>query len=234
MDAPTAPPIAHVQLDRTRQAAPQVFERLREQILWTVRPPGAMLSRRALQQEFGLSQTPIRDALGRLAEEGLVDVFPQHATRVSLIDPAAARQAHFLRVAIELELIGTLAPASPPALLAQLHARLAEQEALAAAGAYELFMASDQQFHQALYLAAGMAELRTLVCARSGHVDRLRRLNLPDPGKADAVLRDHRRIVAALDAGDAEAAREAMRTHLSGTLKIMDRIRARYPHYFVE
>ena len=60
-------------LDPSRRAAPQVFERLRDQIIALVLPPGAPLARVTLQAEFGLSSTPIRDALMRLAEEGLVD-----------------------------------------------------------------------------------------------------------------------------------------------------------------
>ncbi len=77
---PRVPPIA---LDRDRQAAPQVFERLRGMIISLELPPGSPLSRAALAGQFGVSSTPIRDALMRLEEEGLVDVFPQYATVVS-------------------------------------------------------------------------------------------------------------------------------------------------------
>src|SRR5687767_7668084 len=94
-----------LRLDRSRQAAPQVFDHLREQILSLELAPGTVLSRAELADAFGLSQTPIRDALIRLAEEGLVDIFPQHATAVSRIDVGSARQAHFLRRAIETEVV---------------------------------------------------------------------------------------------------------------------------------
>src|SRR6478736_2300938 len=83
-------------LDRDRQAAPQVFELLREAITTLRLVPGAQLSRTELAAEFGVSSTPVRDALMRLEEEGLVDVFPQHATAVSRIDIQSAHQAHFL------------------------------------------------------------------------------------------------------------------------------------------
>src|SRR5664279_4647808 len=99
-------------LDRERQAAPQVFERLREMIISLALPPGSPLWRAALAEQFGVSSTPIRDALMRLEEEGLVDVFPQHATVVSRIDVRLAQQAHFLRQALELEIVRLLA-ASP-------------------------------------------------------------------------------------------------------------------------
>src|SRR3982751_1691208 len=103
-------------LDRSRHAAPQVFERLREMILVLDLVPGTVLSRAELAARFGVSQTPIRDALLRLGEEGLVDIFPQHATVVSRINLASARQAHFLRKSIELEVVRTLASQPSPAL----------------------------------------------------------------------------------------------------------------------
>src|SRR3978361_520175 len=59
-------------------------------------PPGSALSRAELASQFGVSSTPIRDALMRLEEEGLVDVFPQHATGVSAIDLRPAPPGPFL------------------------------------------------------------------------------------------------------------------------------------------
>ena len=220
-------------LDRTRQAAPQVFEWLRASILSLQLAPGTALSRTELADRFELSQTPVRDALLQLAQEGLVDIFPQHATLVSRIDIPSATQAHFLRCAIELEVVRTLAlaPADDTAVLrAKLTAQIDLQAALAIADTEE-FIASDQAFHRLMYEAAGAPDLYELVRRRSGHLDRLRRLDLPSPGKAERVVRDHRAIVAALAARDPEAAQAAMRTHLSGTLGRIEDIRARHPDY---
>ena len=220
-------------LDRTRQAAPQVFEWLRGSILSLQLAPGTALSRAELADRFELSQTPVRDALLQLAQEGLVDIFPQHATLVSRIDIPSATQAHFLRCAIELEVVRTLAlaPADDTAVLrAKLTAQIDLQAALAIADTEE-FIASDQAFHRLMYEAAGAPDLYELVRRRSGHLDRLRRLDLPSPGKAERVVRDHRAIMAALAARDPEAAQAAMRTHLSGTLGRIEDIRARHPDY---
>src|SRR6201991_2974975 len=101
MEAAPIAPRAATRLDRARQAAPQVFEKLRNAIIALELPPGAPLSRAELASQFGISSTPVRDALMRLEEEGLVDVFPQAATKVSLIDVPLARQAQFLRRALE-------------------------------------------------------------------------------------------------------------------------------------
>jgi len=220
-----------IKLDRSRLAAPQVLETLRHAILSLELAPGAMLVRSELAQQFGVSQTPVREALLRLEEEGLVDVFPQHATLVSRIDVAAAREAHFLRRSIELEILHQLASESPPGLLTQLEAQISLQASLAAAQRYGDFVDADRRFHQLMYEAAGVPGLWQLVVRSSGHVDRLRRLHLPTAGKTEAILADHRAIVAAIAQGDAARAQQAARDHLCGTLSAVDAICAQYPDY---
>jgi len=217
--------------DRSRQAAPQVFEHLRELIVSMELAPGTVLSRADLAERFGLSQTPIRDALIKLGEEGLVDIFPQHATVVSRIDIGSARQAHFLRQSIETEMVRTLATTASADLIDRLRAQIDVQASLAGGKTYREFIAADQAFHRLMYAAAGVPDLFDLVQRHSGHVDRLRLLHLPSAGKEKAILRDHRRIVDAIATGDAEAAQAALREHLSGTLSKVDEIRARYAAY---
>src|SRR3954470_12882246 len=120
MDAVSS--VALPRLDRSRLMAAQVFELLRERIISLELSPGTVLSRAALAQEFRLSSSPIRDALIRLEDEQLVEVFPQHATVVSPIDLTLARQAQFLRRAVELEMVRTLAETGDPSLIERLEA----------------------------------------------------------------------------------------------------------------
>lgn len=223
--------VTAIQLDRARQAAPQVYERLRGQIIALALAPGSVLARNELMAQFGVSQTPIRDALLRLAEEGLVDIFPQHATVVSPIDLATARQAHFLRRSVELEVVRTLALQPDRSFVPRLQALIARQRALVDAQDLEGFVETDQSLHRQLCEAAEVPGLWVLIRSRSGHLDRLRRLHLPVPGKAQSILDDHARILDAIAAGDADAAQEALRRHLSGTLAQVDEIRARFPDY---
>ncbi|WP_445502727.1 GntR family transcriptional regulator [Microvirga sp. G4-2] len=218
-------------LERGRQAAPQVFERLREAILSLELTPGTTLSRTTLAAQFGVSSTPIRDALMRLEEEGLVDVFPQHATVVSPIDLTLAHQAHFLRRSLELEIVRSLALNPDPRLVARLKGIVAQQQALMEANDLQAFEVADQDFHRTLYEAAQMQDLWLLVRSRSGHIDRLRRLNLPTPGKIEGIVRHHKLIVQAIADGKPDEAQQHLRDHLSGTLSHVDEISARYPGY---
>jgi GntR family transcriptional regulator, rspAB operon transcriptional repressor len=219
-------------LDPGRAAAPQVFDSLREGILSLELAPGTVLSRVDLQQRFGVSSTPVRDALMRLQEEGLVEVFPQAATRVSLIDVPLARQAQFLRRALEQEAVRLLAAAPGPDLLARLRELITLQRASARRGDLERFNAADLDFHRLIYEAAGVPDLWLLVRRRSGHIERIRRLHLPIKGKAAQIVRDHRAVVDALEARRPARAAAALRDHLSRSLAYSDELRLRFPSYF--
>lgn len=219
------------QLDRKRHASPQVFDHLRDLIISMTLTPGMVLSRAELADQYGISQTPVRDALIRLSEEGLVDIFPQHATVVSKIDVARAQQAQFLRRSIELEIVRTLAAAPEPALIDRLRTTIAMQRAMLEANNLAEFSVTDQAFHRQMYEAAKVPDLWPLVRRQSGDLDRLRRLHLPIPGKASAVLQDHANIVNAIADGDPQEAEKCLRRHLSGTLANLEEIRARFQSY---
>jgi DNA-binding GntR family transcriptional regulator len=216
-------------LDRNRQVAAQLYDWLRGAILDLSLRPGAFLSRATIAEQLGVSSTPVRDALSRLADEALVEVFPQHATQVALIDLTLVNQAHFLRRSIELEVVRTITARPDEGLLARLDASLARQRAIHGIGDLAGFTNEDQAFHHLLYEGAGMGDLWSLVRSRTGHLDRLRRLHLPIPGKADEVLRDHAHIVRAIAAHDGESAQAAVRRHMAGTLANVSDIRARHP-----
>ncbi|UXN60998.1 GntR family transcriptional regulator [Phyllobacterium zundukense] len=218
-------------LDRTRQVAHQIHEILRDRILSVELVPGTILSRASLQLEFGVSQTPVRDALMRLEEEGIVEVFPQYATVVARIDIDHARQAQFLRLSIELEAVRRLTAECPVQTAAELEEVLARQRQVATPQTYDLFDTLDRDFHRKIYARAGILNLWSTVRRQSVHLDRLRRLNLPMPGKMQNVLTDHQEIVSAILSGRPEAAESAMRRHLSGTLSIIDLISDQFPDY---
>lgn len=217
---------------RRRSAAELAYDGLRDALISLALPPGTVLARGALAARLGVSQTPVREALIRLQEEGLIDVVPHSATRVALIDLAHAREAQFLRLSIELEIVRRLARDRSPALAAELRAELARMRTLLEAGDQAGFAAADEAFHTALYAAAGVPGLRDLVRLRSGHLDRLRRLHLPEPGKAEAVMRDHERLADAILAGNVTEAQARLRDHLSGTFAEAERLRAASPHLF--
>lgn len=221
-----------IELDRSRYAAPQLYELLRQKIVSLEMPPGAPLSRVQLSAQYNVSQTPVREALLKLAEERLVDVFPQSATKVSLIDIPFAQETHFLRLAIELEIVRELAQQNSASLVSELKALLKRQEVLRDNEDFSAFTQADEAFHRCMYRAADKEALWTLVRSRSGHIDRLRRLHLPVVGKLKRIVNDHSRIVEALEQGDPVLAQQSLRAHLSETLAYIGQIRGEHPELF--
>jgi DNA-binding GntR family transcriptional regulator len=217
---------------RGRGGAAHVFMTLRQEIIALALAPGAVLSRVELQDRFGLSSTPVRDALMRLQEEGLVDVFPQHATVVSPIDLERAQQGQFLRRSIELEIVRTLALHPDAAVIERLNSLIRQQTAFSRLGEHGAFTAADQAFHKTMYESAKVPELWDVVARHSGHIDRLRRLHLPVPGKMRDVMRDHQAIVDAITAGKPDEAQAALRDHLSRSLGFVETLRQSHPDYF--
>jgi DNA-binding GntR family transcriptional regulator len=219
---------------RARRNGASLFETLRDDIVTFRLAPGAVLSRAALQERFGVSSTPVRDALLRLQEEGLVEIFPQHATIVAPIDLERARRAQFLRRAVEIEIVRTVAQARDPGVVARLRSLVRQGAAFAELGEMEAFATADQSFHRLTYEAAGVPDLWSLVRRQAGHIDRLRHLNLPVAGKMREILRAHTAIVDAIEAGDPDAAAAALRDHLSRSIEFVDTLRETHPDYFGE
>jgi DNA-binding GntR family transcriptional regulator len=221
-----------VKLDRRLPVVGQIFDYLRSRIISLQIEPGTSLSRPALSEHFNVSQTPIRDALLRLEQEGLVMVFPQSSTLVSLIDVAQAHEARFLRVALETEVCRTIALDPDRHDIATAERLLEDMRAIwEKTGEPQAMRPTDQAFHASLCATAGHPRLWDLVVQRSGNIDRLRSLNLY-PGKAVQILEEHRALLDALKAGRVEEAQAVIRTHLSSTLRAVDQMRAAYPQYF--
>lgn len=213
-------------------AAGRVYAALRAQIISLELAPDTTLVRNEIAEAFGVSQSPVREAIQRLEQEGLVISYPQSRTIVSKIDVGHARQTQFLRLGIELEVARTLAGLDDPGLLAPA-TRLLRMQQLAGED-YDIgeFNTLDRLFHLSLFEAAGVRPLWHLIADRSGHIDRLRRLNLPDPGKVAEVIRHHEDILSAMASGRRDAVEKAVRVHLSGTLAAVQKIMDQHPHYF--
>lgn len=214
-------------------AAARVYAGLRAQIISLELKPDTTLVRKDIAEAFRVSQSPVREAIQRLEQEGLVISYPQSRTVVSKIDVAHARETQFLRVSIELEVAQTLARAGDAAGLASTTRLLRMQQLAGDDRDIGEFTTLDRLFHLSLFEAAGVRALWQLISDRSGHIDRLRRLNLPDPGKISEVIRHHQDILAAIAKGDRDAVEHAVRIHLSGTLAAVPKIMEQHPRYFL-
>lgn len=219
---------------RTARPAPEVlYEDLRARILHLELAPDSVLSRADLAADYGVSLTPVREALQALEQDGLVRIRPQSGTVVTRIDRSELEEAHFLRLAVECEVVRRLASRRDAALLDRLRDLLDQQEALIGEiGQMARFSELDRLFHHALFAAAGVEKTHRMVARRMGHLTRCQRLELPRAGKMQAVTEGHRALLEALAEADGAAAAEAMRRHLAGTISRVDHLHRSFPEYF--
>ncbi|MGJ8546193.1 MAG: GntR family transcriptional regulator [Sulfitobacter sp.] len=223
-------------------AARGVYDKLRDQIVRLELPPGTPLLRSELAATYGVSLTPLRDALQQLAKEGLVRIFPQSRTLVTQINTDAIRGAQFMRIALETEVVRQLAGQIAPEHLARLRSIVALQIGVGNQPSdIAMFQELDELFHQGLFAAAGHMQSQRLMRAQAGDLERLRRLHLTqkaDPQSdtgllnTDAVTEGHRQILDGIEAGDAAVATDALRRHLQRTVNRIAEKRAAFPGYF--
>jgi DNA-binding GntR family transcriptional regulator len=206
-----------------------VYETLRRRVLTLELPPGTALSENELAAALGVSRTPVRESLILLAEEGLVQVFPQVGSFVSRVDPDRVRDAQFLREAVELAALDDVPPELDPEVVAELRANLDRQQAPGID--LEQFFELDEAFHHGLLQLSGHARAWSTVVSAKGHLDRARRLGLKETSPA-AFADQHVEIFDAVVDRDHARARATMRRHLRAVFDDIERLREHSPELF--
>lgn len=212
--------------------ANRTYLALREAILNLSYRPGEALRKGEICEVLGVSRSPVAEAITRLAGEGLVHVVPQAGTYVARFSMQEIREGAFLREAIELAVVEALAPAITEDQLVLLRRNLRVQEALVADGDFPGFYALDAEMHGMILSFSGFARLGHVADTAWVHVNRARQLVLPVPGRVAETLEEHRKILAALEARDADAARTAMRRHLRQLITFLEPLEKRHPELF--
>lgn len=213
-------------------ASAAIAEALRDEIVALHLAPGEALSERDLTARFGVSRTPLREALIRLSEEGLVDIRPQSGTSVSRIPLAAIPEAVVVRQALEDAAVELAAARAGPAGSARLDEVIARQTAFAEIDDREAFHGADELFHETVAALSGYPGIWRTTRLAKMQIDRCRRLTLPVLGRMGQVIAEHRIIAAAVAAGDVAAARAAMRSHLGAVLPDARHLAQTHPDYF--
>lgn len=209
-----------------------VYGRIKARILDLDLAPGAALSEPDLALQYGVSRTPIREALIRLADEGLVSIIPKSGTMVSRIPVHLLPEAILVRQALEDVTVRHAAARATRSDLLRLEASILSQEELVAAADFDSFHLADEEFHALIAGIAGLPGIWTLVERAKMHIDRYRRLTLPQAGRMERVVREHRAVLEAIAHGDPDAAARAMAAHVSGLVISIEAVRDANPDFF--
>jgi DNA-binding GntR family transcriptional regulator len=219
---------------RGTTASAMIYRALRDDIVSMRRKPGEPIIEKQIAQAQGVSRTPVREALLRLADERLIDIFPQSGTFVSRIPVAALPEAILIRKALEQATVRYAAQQAGPAQIALLRANLEVQHRTLEAEDAQEFHEADEAFHALIATVAGYPGFWTLTQQVKVQVDRFRRLTLPVPGRMKFVIDQHTAIVDAIAAHDGERAVEMMTIHLDDLRASIENTRISNPYYFYE
>lgn len=210
----------------------RVYLSLKQAIMTLAYMPGEFLRKAEVCDTLGVSRSPVADAVARLAVEGLVRVLPQAGTYVARFSMTEIREGAFMREAIELQAVELVARTAAAADIARLRDCLARQAELISAGRIPEFHAEDAQMHQAILSMTGFPRLSQMSETAWLQVNRARQLILPVPGRVQATLEEHRRIVDAIEAHDPDAARAAVRAHLRQLIRYLEPLERERPELF--
>lgn len=198
----------------------QVADRLRQQILARELEPGAWIDELKLCGELGISRTPLREALKVLAAEGLVTMKLRRGAYVTEMSERDVREAYQLLALLESDAAARVATAASDAELAELAAlhRALEQALPDEAGPRDAFFAANERFHLRILEIEGnrwrlqiVTDLRRLMKLNRHH-------SLFREGRLAESLAEHRAMLAALLARDAEACRRLVGEHFENGL----------------
>ncbi|MFD2451053.1 GntR family transcriptional regulator [Ideonella paludis] len=201
---------------RPRALYQQVAERLREQIFARTLEPGSWIDEQKLCGEYGISRTPLREALKVLAVEGLVTMKVRRGAYVTEMSSVDVQQVYRLLGLLESDAAAEVASTASPEGLAELQGLHAQLEA--SATQRDEFFRVNEQFHRRLLDLAGNRWRQQIVDDLRKVMKLNRHHSLFKQGRLAESLAEHRALMAALAARDAEAAGRLMQAHFQNGL----------------
>ena len=217
---------------RGATAASRIYSDLRTELVSLRRRPGEPISEAEIALSYGVSRTPVREAILKLSDEGLLEIFPQSGIFVSRIPVAALPEAIIIRKALEETTARLAAERATSSQVLILHSILQRQREADAARDGDAFHQADEMFHATIAEVAGHPGIWKLIQQVKVHVDRYRRLTLPQTGRIAQVIAEHEVILAAIEAHDPAAAGMAMQAHLERLLSDISATQNINPEFF--
>ncbi len=220
-------------LDRRRPVSEQVYSALRQSIVQFKLVPGTPISENSICRQFDVSRTPVRAALQRLSEEGLVDIYPQQGTFVSKIRIDDIKDSHFVRRNLEMALLReagrdwTKEKSKAMRDVVDIQANDIKRNDV------DAFLLSDERFHQLFAIYAGREGVWNVIMTAKMPMMRFYRF-LGTPRRLPIVLEEHLAILDALDRGNVDAAENLLGAHLNQNFVVFESLPVKDRSVFAE
>ena len=211
-------------VSKTKNVA--VYNKLRQSIIKGKLKPGQKVVMAELAKAFGLSETPVREAIRRLESEGYIDFTPHMGAIVTKIDEGELVEIYLIRIALE-ELATRLAsPHITEKDINFLNKKNREMEIAIQQGRYEILAGINKLFHLRIYKAAPFPRLYKMICDLWDTFERWPSVFAYVPERAAASVEEHKKIIQALRAGDMEQADRLIKEQKERTLEALQKYMA--------
>ncbi|WP_428240256.1 GntR family transcriptional regulator [Gynuella sp.] len=212
--------------------AQQIYIRLRHDIVTLTLKPGQTLSEKEIADRFDVSRQPVREAMIKLSEVGLLKVVPQKGSFVVKISRTEVEASSFIRRSLEAAIVREACHKISKACLIHLNMLLEKQQDACDRDHFEDFLLLDEEFHYSIAEDIGLIRAWSVIESQKAQMDRVRFLSLPHASPIPQLIEQHTAIVRALEAGSEEQAEAAMQSHLSSIHQVIDELEQQYLDYF--
>lgn len=190
------------------------YNRFRSDIIHMRLRPGMFFSIKDVCDTYEIGRSPAREALIRLEQEGLIQFLPQKGTEISRISLKRAGDERFLRNSIETQVMEEFLNCDYEPVLDELRSCVRRQKESYDNQDFRAFMDLDDEFHGIFYRETGREFCQSIVEAQSGHYRRVRLLSATDEGINHEIIKEHERLIEALEQRNFQEAREIFAGHL--------------------
>ena len=214
-----------------------VFETLKREILDLRLKPGQMISENDICDRFGVSRTPVRDALRLLQEQGFVETVPYRGTYVTLLSLDNIKQMIYMRVAVETMVLRDFMEIQTPMVMEEIRHAIAVQKALIQTPGFEpeQFYRMDARMHSIWFTAVRRQKLWEMLQAQQLHYTRFRMLDFITETDFTRIIGEHKELFGLIEARDERGVEASLKEHLYYSMKRMRKsIEVDYKDYFEE
>lgn len=181
-----------------------------------------------------MSRTPVREAFVRLSQEGLLNIYPQKGTVVSLIDLGAVEEGRFLREHLERAVVKEACKDFPQEKIFALEMNLKFEKLYMQEYDHKKLFQSDEEFHKIIFEGCNKKRIWESIHEMSTDFQRIRLLRLISNFTWDNIYSQHKEILDAIKNKDSESGEKLMKEHLNMVIFDEKQIKENYPDYFKE
>ncbi|MFO6495047.1 MULTISPECIES: GntR family transcriptional regulator [Bacillus] len=215
-----------------RSARDQVYDWLKEDIMKFRLTPGTHISEKEISERYEVSRTPVREAFLQLSREGLLEIYPQKGTRVSLIDLHLVEEARFMRENLEKAVAELACEDFPEQAVIELEHNLNMQQLSMKQKNYESLFDLDEAFHKTIFDGCQKSNIWSVIQQMNVPFRRIRFLRLAADFNWDTIYSQHAAILEAIKSKQPSEARRIAEEHLQLVIVDREMLIEEFPGYF--